>query len=477
MVILRRASRSSRVGIEDFTLVIGDLPATMVKDSHLSAWVHATCGIEPKSVCICFKIKRHMPKIQQVLATLEASPKSGGNYINLDYCKLLNVGQLECSGKALVVFDSIKSLNVAKARFTKAKIKTDYCDFNSESVIWENFESRANIIKQCACTILVCFGILLGWSVFFFIPYAAYRLHTQLEDVFENLWLNIFVSVAGACMGSALQLAVDSIDFTSKRHRRRLLLWCNFFVQVLVIGLNVLLSHATNYGGRTKLMWLLGQHVHQSSTFQVGEEISMSLSFCGYMVNTLLAVPLAIALLVHALGPWLGKALVLVGDFDQETINKLAKYPEFETGGRYCDSLAYLTCSLLVHVFLVPQYDRIIVCASLVLHVLICILRDRLVLCYRSASRISDDQGADFTPLAIWGVPCAILAAYPEYWNQRTGTLQMLPIVYALLKHVILYYTALALSCYRVKPNAINRENFDWRLYNPIYKASNMLAI
>ncbi|GFE52973.1 hypothetical protein BaOVIS_003770 [Babesia ovis] len=463
---------NNRSRVQDFTLILERVPPL----HSLDEFVEGATGVRPKSVAVAYDLQRSPKGINEFLNTVD-DEHLGGVYVNLDmtdeHRKILN--GLQPSGIAFAVFSTRKEMQHARETLEHNGIcDVKACDLEPEDIVWPNLLNRDSLFARAVgITAGICATQLL-WTFVFFLPYAAYKLHSDSSDFFESMWLSWFAGLGNSLVGTTIHVATDKIGFASRESSECYLMWVSAAMHIINVGLNLMLAHLINYGGRYKIVAMVkdfGLYM-TTPTFRVGEEVSISQSLNGFMKNVLLSVPFMALVLAHYAVPLLKLLFVLSADLGETETSRLMRAQRFDLSGRYCTAVVYFTSAQLLQ-FVIdskPQAVKLALCllASSLLHY----VSDAYTLLYKAAPTRIPGYAAFYNALMLWSVPTGLLAACPSYWRWRgaNGRVSTIFIVFAI--HVILY-NMLMRSIFGKKRHfdimEVNNSPSDYTTGNPVY--------
>ncbi|KAK1933483.1 putative membrane protein [Babesia divergens] len=467
-------SENSRV--QNFTLLLSRVPPL----HSLEDFIETATSVRPKSVAVVYDLDNVDDGLNEFLDVCE----NGDNvYVNLDmneeHYRILNT--VQPSGMAFAVFSTTRELARAKkSLYYSAICDAAYCDVEPEDVIWPNVGKENIIVRLLSVTALACVTQLL-WTVLFFLPYAAYKVHSDSSDIFEVMWLTIFVCVGNALISSFIRRASQKIAFTNCESMHSYLMWMSFATQLWNTGLNVALAHFINYGGRFKVLSVLKDFsmYMRTPTFKVGEEVSISLSLNAYMVDMVLLIPIFGFVFMYYGAPLLTAFLVLTADLNEKQIAQFVRYPRFDFPGSYSGAIANFTCSLLLQFIIRSKLQALVMSLSLLASFFLHYVVDTYIL-LRKAERARINGFAYFyNAMLLWSLPTGILAACPSYWRWRGQDGKLTTPFVMFFIHMICYHGFMRLlysDGRRLGCTEVNRSETDYTFTNPIYKLRRMAA-
>ncbi|GIX61741.1 uncharacterized protein BcabD6B2_11760 [Babesia caballi] len=463
--------------VQDFTLVLESAPPLHA----LEDFVERATGVRPKSVAVVYDLRNASEGLREFL-DLHEGEDDAGVYVNVEMADKHRrvLESLQPSGTAFAVFGSRQGMHQARGSLERSGIcKASPCVLEPDEVIWENVLNEGPVFRRAAAvTAGVCVTQLM-WSLVFFLPYAAYKLHAKSGDVYESLWLCLFAGVGSSLVNASIRRAADRVGFRSRESADSYLMWMTACAQLVNVGLNVLLAHLVNYGGRYKVVSVVKDFALyvRTPTFRVGEEVSLSQSLGSYMVDLLVLIPMVATLLVLYGSPLMALFYVLTADLDEQRALHLLRPSRFELTSRYCSVLVNFTCSLLLQFVIRSKLQALTLSFSLLASSVIRYASDAYVLLRKSAPSRLSGTGAFHNALLLWSVPTGVLAACPAYWRWRCLDGRLVTPFFMFALHVLCYVPLLR-CIYRCRRrfevSEHNASPADYTLGNPVYSLRRM---
>ncbi|GBE59329.1 membrane protein, putative [Babesia ovata] len=465
--------------VQSFTLILERVPPVHT----LEDFVENACGVRPKSVTVAYDIDKASEGLQEFI-NLQDDEEGSGVYVNLDMAlehrRVLE--SLEPSGTAYAVFRTRLDMRKALISLNRSGIcNARLCDLEPEDVEWSNiFKGEGLLRRAVEMTAAVCVTQLF-WTLVFFMPYAAYKLHAGSTDLCEALWLYMFTGVGNGLVAASIHKATEKVRFASVQSAENYTMWMSTAAQLLNIGLNVLLAHLNNYGGHYKVLSMVKDFAlyRRTATFSVGEEVSITQSLSTYMVNVILLVPALAFVLVRYGAPLMGALYVLAADLDDRVSHLLRPAP-FELNGRYGSAVVNFTCSLLLQYVIRSRMQSFIIAFALLASYVVHYGVDAYVLINKAAPSGLNGTAAFHNAMLMWSVPTGILAACPSYWRWRgmDGYLATTFVIFG--AHVLIYCTFIYFICRprdHIDGAEENTSTSDYSLRNPVYKLRRLAGI
>ncbi|CDR96624.1 membrane protein, putative [Babesia bigemina] len=465
--------------VQSFTLVLERVPPFHT----LEDFVENASGVRPKSVTVAYDIEKASEGLREFL-DLQDDEASTGVYVNLDMAlehrRVLE--SLEPSGTAYAVFHTRMEMRKALISLNRSGIcNARLCDVEPEDVDWYNiFEGDGLLRRAAEMTAAVC-ATQLFWTLVFFMPYAAYKLHAGSTDLFEALWLYMFTGVGNGLVAASIRKATEKVQFASVQSAESYNMWLSTLAELLNVGLNVLLAHFNNYGGHYKVLSMVKDFAlyKRTATFSVGEEVSITQSLSTYMVNVILLVPAMAFVLVRYGTPLMGALYVLAADLDGRVSHLLRPAP-FELNGRYGSAVVNFTFSLLLQYVIRSRMQSFIIAFALLASYAVHYVIDAYVLINKAEPSRLTGTTAFRNALMMWAVPTGILAACPSYWRWRgmDGYLATSFVIFGL--HVFFYCTFIYFICRprdHLEGAEDNTSPSDYSIHNPVYKLRRLAGI
>ncbi|ORM41859.1 uncharacterized protein BXIN_0562 [Babesia sp. Xinjiang] len=470
---------NGRARVQYFTLVLDGVPPL----HSLEDFVEDATGVRPKSVAVAYDIGDSLDGMRDFLNVLEED-NNDGIYVNLEMAsqhrRVLN--ELQPSGTAFAVFGSRQAVHRARVSFERSGIcGVRECDLEPEDVIWSNLSKGESLFGRVVCiTAVICAAQLL-WTFLFFMPYAAYKLLSLSSDFFESMWLCLFAGVGNSLVGAWIRLATDRVGFMSRETSESYLMWISAAAKLFNVGVNVLLAHMVNYGGRYKLVSVVkdfGLYM-RTPTFRVGEEVSISQSLAAFMSNVLLLVPLLSFLFARYGTPLLKFLFVLSADLDESESKNMVRASRFDLSERYCISVVHFTCSLLLQFVIQSKLQALTLTLCLLGSCLLHYGCDAYMLLYKSSPTRVVGFASFYNALLLWSVPTGILAACPSYWRWRGANGRLSTVLICFLLHMVCYHGLMRyMYGLRRRFDVVEHNNSpsDYTMGNPVYTLRRLAA-
>lgn len=392
---------------------------------------------------------------------------------------------LESSGECFLTFESTLDCRSVLERFRSSEFELYQCEVEPENIVWENIGYENQVNRKVFGISMVTIAILMGYIVLFFVPYAFYTITSPMTHILEIILLGLFVDFGNTLISVILRNLIDKAGIINKDVVDSYLMFCNYFIRLINLVLNVVLSHFINYGGRSKALSFLERKAHLiSPTFRVGEEVSFGLSFSIYIVNVLLLIPNVIFLFVHYLIPIFSSFLVLTLDFDSKRATKLMEYSTFNISSYYSDDMSNITFCLLLFFLIKDQKQGSLVFFAILFSYILNYAKSQFILLRRSSRKLYSTWRLSYFTYIMWVFPTLILAVCPRYWDWRGGEGSLFSIFTNAVLHIAIYTFILHLvfgktptldseiTLSEVLEGNLNgfEMELDYKAHNPVYK-------
>eukprot|EP00371_Babesia_bovis_P002821 XP_001611468.1 membrane protein [Babesia bovis T2Bo] len=456
-----------------FTLMLDRVPPL----HSLEEFVHGATGVRPKSVAVVYDLGDLPEGMDKLLDGLEEEGGSGGVYVNLDMSDQhrLLLRDLQPSGSAFAVFNSRQDMHRAMKTLEHNGIcDSRICEIEPEDVMWFNLHGpELQFGHSLGVTFCICLAQLL-WTFVFFLPYAAYKLHSDSTDFFECLWLSWFASIGNSLVGTAIQVGTSRISFVNREHSESYLMWISAFMQLINVGCNLLLAHLVNYGGRYKVVSMVKDYLlyMRTPTFRVGEEVSISQSLNSFMKGVLLSIPLMTFLCIYYAMPILKLLFLLSADLGETETSRLVRGSKFTLPDRYCTSIVYLTSCLLLQFVIESKLQAVTLSLCLLASCILHYVTDGYLLFYKCRSTRISGFGSFYNALLLWSLPTGLLAICPSYWRWRAANGRLSTIIIIFCAHMLFYHCFMRHAYgkrWRFDVSEHNTSNSDYTMGNPVY--------
>ncbi|UKJ88965.1 hypothetical protein MACJ_002211 [Theileria orientalis] len=477
---------SSSTKLKDLTLVLRNLPKSITNENEIADMIYESSGVKPASITICYDLKRHKKDIDKLLESVDEMNAQEDGYINFDRVEEFNKSftDLKSSGECFVTFENSGDCRNVLHSFKNGGIGVEECDVEPENVMWENIGYEKNINGKILAISIVTIGCLTVYSVVFFVPYAIYSISSQMKHLLEVLVVSLFLDCGNTIVSVVLRSLITRAGIINSDVVEGYLMFCSYFIKLLNMLLNIVLSHIINYGGMHKLLSLLGKQSNlDTPTFRVGEEVSFSVSFSIYMVNVLIIIPNGFFVIEHYVFPLVNSFLVLTLDFDVRKASRLMEYSKFDISAGYSNNLANITCCLFLLFLIKDRKQGCIVFLSMCISYFLNYLKDQFIVLRRSSRKFYSTWRLCYVTFVIWAFPTLVLAVCPHYWSWRAGEGGVNMIVLSGLVHMFIYglilyalfgrqplHSNLRFSDLVEDKSTSPEQDLEYKLHNPLYK-------
>ncbi|EKX72917.1 conserved hypothetical protein [Theileria equi strain WA] len=481
------------------TLIVKGLSQSIADEEYVKNAIYDATNVKVHSVTICYDIREYKEQIDEFLnfANQLKSSDRESQYVNIGklqgYYEIME--NLRGAGQALITFENYNDKFNVLNSFRHRNIKLYEFNVDPDKVIWENIGYEEKVKEKMGLTVITVILILVIWSVTFFVPYAAYSMHTTMSHLVEILLLSSFVELGSGLVSMSLNYAVHRFNIVNRDVIDGYIMCSNYFIKVINLALNIILAHLNNYGGRNKVLTIVNNGLRLSTpSFKMGEEVSFSLTLSVYMINSLVIIPNVLFIFGCYIMPTLKLLVAFLFMYDHEQACNVLEYPTIDLANKYASDLVNFTSCLLLLFMVKGKQQGVVTFLALFVSYILNYLRSQFILLRRSSKSEHNTWSVECFSLIIWAFPTAIFAACPQYWKWRSSESTLSSIIWSVLSHLAIYYSLMYIiffpfisvdvnTTHGIFVEKISRElykenNFEitnvkqphYKFYNPVYK-------